>query len=252
MDNIVLQVKDLNVYYGNKRVVRNLNIEIFKNYITAVMGPSGCGKTTFIRTLNRMHEFTPNTKVEGSIILNGQVLDKMDPILVRRRIGMVFQKPNPFPTMNIHDNVIAGYILNGIRIKKSALNAIVEDCLTKAGLWEEVKDDLYKKGTFLSGGQQQRLCIARALAMKPDILLLDEPTSALDPVATAHIEELIVELKKDVTILLVTHNIAQAGRVSDYVTFMYLGELIEYGTAEQMFTAPKNEKTNKFLTGAIG
>ena len=252
MDNIVLQVKDLNVYYGDKRVVRNLNIEIFKNYITAVMGPSGCGKTTFIRTLNRMHEFTPNAKVEGSIILNGQVLDKMDPILVRRRIGMVFQKPNPFPTMNIHDNVIAGYILNGIRMKKSALNAIVKDCLTKAGLWEEVKDDLYKKGTFLSGGQQQRLCIARALAMKPDILLLDEPTSALDPIATAHIEELIVELKKDVTILLVTHNIAQAGRVSDYVTFMYLGELIEYGTAEQMFTAPKNEKTNKFLTGAIG
>ncbi len=252
MDNIVLQVKNLNVYYGSKKVVSNLNIEIFRNYITAVMGPSGCGKTTFIRTLNRMHEFTPNAKAEGSIILNGQVLDKMDPILVRRRIGMVFQKPNPFPTMNIHDNVIAGYILNGIRMKKSDLNAIVEDCLTKAGLWEEVKDDLYKKGTFLSGGQQQRLCIARALAMQPDILLLDEPTSALDPIATAHIEELIVELKKDVTILLVTHNIAQAGRVSDYVTFMYLGELIEYGTAEQMFTAPENEKTNKFLTGAIG
>lgn len=252
MDNIVLQVKDLNVYYDDKRVVKDLNLHIFRNVVTAVLGPSGCGKTTFIRTLNRMHEFTPNAKVTGSIILNKKVLDTMDPILVRRKIGMVFQKPNPFPTMNIYDNVIAGFKLNGIRMKKSDLDNIVEKYLTKAGLWYEVKNDLYKKGTFLSGGQQQRLCIARALAMEPDILLLDEPTSALDPIATAHIEELIVELTKDVTIVLVTHNIAQAKRVSDYAAFMYLGYLIEYNTAEKMFTAPTNEKTNKFLTGLIG
>ena len=173
MNNVILRTENLNVYYGNKKVVNNLNLEIYKNAVTAIMGPSGCGKTTFIRTLNRMHEFTHNARVEGKIILNGVDINRLDPIHVRRKIGMVFQKPNPFPTMNIYDNVIAGYKLNGIKLKKTLFDEIVEDSLKKASLWDEAKNDSYKKGTFLSGGRQQRLCIARALAMKPDILLLD-------------------------------------------------------------------------------
>lgn len=248
----ILKVKDLNIYYGDKKVVNNLNIDIYKNKITAIMGPSGCGKTTFLRSINKMHQITNNAKVKGKIYLNGIDIDTIDPILLRRKIGMVFQKPNPFPTMSIYDNVIAGYKLNSIKLKKVKFDEIVEDSLKKASLWEEVKDDLYKKGTFLSGGQQQRLCIARALAMNPEIILLDEPTSALDPVATSNIEQLIKELKKYITIILVTHNIGQAGRVSDFVAFMYLGNLVEYGETDKVFTNPQNVKTEKFLTGIIG
>ena len=193
----VLKVDNLNVYYGDNQALMNVNIEFYQNKVHAVMGPSGCGKSTMIRCFNRLHELTPGTKVTGKIFLNGEDLLAMDPILVRRRTGMVFQRPNPFPTMSIYDNVIAGYKLNGIRMKKSEQDKIVQESLEKSALWKEVKDKLHKRGTFLSGGQQQRLCIARALAMDPEVLLLDEPTSALDPKATSHIEELIVELKKN-------------------------------------------------------
>jgi phosphate transport system ATP-binding protein len=186
------------------------------------------------------------------VLLNNEDMLKIDPILVRRRIGMVFQRPNPFPTMSIYDNVIAGYKLNGIKLKKDEQNFIVEDSLTKAGLWKEVANDLHKRGTFLSGGQQQRLCVARALAMRPEVLLLDEPTSALDPIATSHIEELIMDLADAVTIIIVTHNLAQAGRISDYTAFMYLGELLEFGLTDKVFTTPQNEQTERFLTGKIG
>ncbi len=216
------------------------------------MGPSGCGKTTLIRCINRMHELIADARVEGNIFLYEDNLYKMNPIFVRRKIGMVFQRPNPFPTMSIYDNVIAGYRLNGIKIDKGERDRIVEESLKKAALWEEVKDNLHRKGSFLSGGQQQRLCIARALAMNPEILLLDEPTSALDPKATAHIEELISELKKGVTIIMVTHNIAQAARISDFTAFVYLGELIEYGTSEKMFTVPEDKRTEEYLTGKFG
>ncbi len=248
----VLELKDLSVFYGDRELVKRLNVSIPRGIVTTVMGPSGCGKTTFLRALNRLHDFNPEMRVTGDVLLNGESINEMEPIELRRRIGMVFQKPNPFPFMSIYENVMAGFKLNGVRLKKSLADSIVEECLIKAGLWAEVKDDLHKRGSFLSGGQQQRLCIARALAVNPDVLLLDEPTSALDPIATAHIERLIVELKRDVTILLVTHNIAQANRVSDYLLFMYLGELIEHGNARDMFEEPKNEMTSKFLTGVVG
>ncbi len=199
-----------------------------------------------------MHELTPNAHVSGQILLEGHDVYKTDPIIVRRQVGMVFQRPNPFPTMSIYDNVVAGYNLNGIKMKRSEMDHIVEESLNRAGLWPEVKDALHRKGTFLSGGQQQRLCIARALAMHPDILLLDEPTSALDPKSTAHIEELVSQLKNTVTIIQVTHNIAQAARVSDFAAFLYLGELIEYGRTEKMFTAPRDKRTDEYLTGRFG
>jgi phosphate transport system ATP-binding protein len=216
------------------------------------MGPSGCGKTTLVRCINRMHELVPNATVSGKMLLHNEDLYAMNPILARRKIGMVFQRPNPFPTMNIYDNVIAGYKLNGIKISKGDLDAIVEGSLRKAALWDEVKDVLYRKGTFLSGGQQQRLCIARALAMKPEIILLDEPTSALDPKATSHIEELMMELKNSVTIILVTHNIAQAARTSDFTAFIYLGELVEFGPTQKLFTTPEDKRTEEYLTGKFG
>lgn len=192
------------------------------------MGPSGCGKSTLLRAINRMHELYPDIRISGEILMDNRNILKMNPMEVRRMAGMVFQRPNPFPTMSIFDNVIAGYKLNGIRLKKKEKEEIVETCLTNVGLWNEVKDALFKKGTFLSGGQQQRLCIARALALKPEVLLMDEPTSALDPIATNRIEELLLELKKEFTIIIVTHNMSQAARISDYSMFMYLGELIEY------------------------
>jgi phosphate transport system ATP-binding protein len=252
MESPVLAVEDFSAYFGETGVLKDINLSIVEKKATAIMGPSGCGKTTLIRCINRMHELVPDSRVSGKILLNGRNLYNMNPIIVRRQIGMVFQKPNPFPTMSIYENVIAGYILNGIRISKREKDTIVEESLQKAALWEEVKDNLHRKGTFLSGGQQQRLCIARALSMNPEILLLDEPTSALDPKATVHIEELIAELKKQVTILMVTHNIAQAARISDFTAFIYLGELIEYGTTEKMFTVPQDKRTEEYLTGKFG
>ncbi len=252
MGSKVLKIDGLNVYYDQSHILKDINLSFAENTVTAIMGPSGCGKTTLIRTINRMHEFTHGARTEGSIKLYGKDLHQIDPILVRRKVGMVFQKPNPFPTMSIYDNVIAGYKLNGFKLSKIEKNSIVEGSLVKAALWDEVKDNLYKKGAFLSGGQQQRLCIARALAMNPEILLFDEPTSALDPIATDRIEQLINELKAGLTIVLVTHNIAQAARVSDYTAFLYLGELIEFGTTKKMFTTPKNKKTEEYLNGKFG
>jgi phosphate transport system ATP-binding protein len=252
MDNVILKIRNLNFYYQNHKVLHSINLDIPENNITAIMGPSGCGKSTLLRTINRMHELTHGTTVEGEILLKNLNIMDIPAEELRTRIGMVFQKPNPFPHMSIYDNVIAGYILRGIKLHKNQKDEIVENALKSVGLWEEVKDKLFKRGTFLSGGQQQRLCIARALAMKPDIILLDEPTSSLDPLATSVIEELLVKLKKDVTILVVTHNIAQASRISDYVAFLYLGELLEFGLSEKVFTTPKNAKTEEFLSGKFG
>ena len=246
----VLEIRDLSVAYNReKTAVTNVSAGLRKNRVTAIMGPSGCGKSTLLRAINRMHDLYPNIVIDGDIFLNGENTSEMSTITLRRRIGMVFQRPNPFPTMTIYDNVIAGYKLNGIRLKKSERNDIVEQSLRDVALWEEVKDSLMKRGTFLSGGQQQRLCIARALAFKPDVILLDEPTSALDPVATKKVEELLIQLKENYTILLVTHNMAQAARISDYSMFMYLGELIEYGKTKDMFINPIDKRTEEYLTG---
>jgi len=217
------------------------------------MGPSGCGKTTFIRCLNRIHELTPGAKVQGEVMLDGENIysPKVDPVAIRRRIGMVFQKPNPFPTMSIYDNVAAGLKLNGVRERK-VLDGVVERSLRMAFLWEEVKEELHKSGSALSGGQQQRLCIARALAVEPEIILMDEPCSALDPTATAKIEEAMVELKKQYTIVIVTHNMQQAARVADYTAFFYLGELIEFGETAPLFENPTKELTERYITGKFG
>ncbi len=248
----VVRVEDFSALFGEHRILKNINLSIPKDKVTAIMGPSGCGKTTLIRCMNRMHELIPDAQVAGKIFLYDEDVYGMEAMLVRRKVGMVFQRPNPFPTMSIYDNVIAGYKLNGIKLPKTEQDSIVEDALRKSALWDEVKDALHRKGTFLSGGQQQRLCIARALAMKPEVLLLDEPTSALDPKATSHIEELIVELKKSVTIILVTHNIAQAARVSDFTAFLYLGELVEFGPSKKLFTVPEDKRTEEYLTGKFG
>ena len=252
MENKILVAKDLSVYYGEKKAVNNVNISFTKNKITAIIGPSGCGKTTMLRCFNRIHELIPTVRIEGELLLNETNLLDINPILVRRQVGMVFQRPNPFPTMSIYDNVIAGYKLNGIKLKRAEADEIVETSLRSANLWNEVSNDLHKKGTFLSGGQQQRLCIARALAMKPKLLLLDEPTSALDPISTLHIEELLLKLKKEVTIIIVTHNLAQAGRIADETAFLYLGDLVEFGNTTKIFTNPKDERTERFITGKFG
>ena len=249
----IIEFKDVCVSYTrNIMAVKYVSASVEKNTITAIMGPSGCGKSTLLRAVNLMHELYPNIRVEGEILLNDKNILAMEPIDVRRRIGMVFQRPTPFPTMSISENVLAGFMLNGIHLSKSEKEEIVETSLRNVSLWDEVKDVLNKKGTFLSGGQQQRLCIARALAMKPDVLLMDEPTSALDPIATKHIEELLVELKNEVTILIVTHNMGQAKRISSRSMFMYLGELIEYDDSAKMFTDPKDERTKAYLTGKMG
>ena len=252
MESPVLAVDHFSAGFDANQVLKDINLSIEKNRITAIMGPSGCGKTTLIRCINRMHELIPNARVSGRILLDNEDIFDMDAIIVRRKIGMVFQRPNPFPTMSIYDNVIAGYNLNGIRISKGDRDGIVEESLKKAALWDEVKDALHRKGTFLSGGQQQRLCIARALAMNPEIILLDEPTSALDPKSTAHVEELVVHLKSTVTIIQVTHNIPQAARISDFTAFMYLGEMVEFGPTEKLFTVPKDKRTEEYLTGKFG
>ncbi|HLV01241.1 MAG TPA: phosphate ABC transporter ATP-binding protein PstB [Acidobacteriota bacterium] len=252
MESPVLEIKSLFAYYGNTQVLKGINLDIPRNQVTAIMGPSGCGKTTMIRCINRMHELGEGARVEGEILLNRDSIYRLHPMVLRRRVGMVFQRPNPFPTMSIFDNVIAGYKLNGVRLSREEKQEIVERSLKDAALWDEVKDHLHRKGTFLSGGQQQRLCIARALAMNPEVILLDEPSSALDPKATVRIEELIVELKKTVSIVMVTHNISQAARISDYTAFLYLGELVEFGATEKMFTVPRDSRTEEYLTGKFG
>lgn len=256
MENIVdpiLEIKDVSISYDKKvTAVKNVSACVERNTITAIMGPSGCGKSTLLRAVNRMHELYKNITVTGEILLNGENILTKDPIEVRRNIGMVFQRPNPFPTMSIYDNVLAGYTLNGISLSKNKRDDLVEKCLRNVALWDEVKDVLNKRGTFLSGGQQQRLCIARSLALQPDILLMDEPTSALDPIATKHIEDLLVKLKKEVTILIVTHNMSQAMRISDRSMFMFLGELIEYDDTKRMFESPKDDRTRAYLTGQMG
>ncbi len=248
-----VSIKGMNAWFDSKQALKNINLEIEENAPTAFMGPSGCGKTTLIRCLNRMHEMTPGAKAKGQVILDGiDIYDKsIDPVIIKRRIGMVFQKPNPFPTMSIFDNVAAGLKLNGIKDKK-LIREIVEESLDGAGLWEEVKNELDKPGMGLSGGQQQRLCIARALAMQPEILLMDEPTSALDPIASSKIEDLVHKLKKDLTIIIVTHNMQQAARVADRAAFMFLGEMIEYGVTKQIFQNPHKELTEKFVSGKFG
>ncbi len=245
--------ENVSVHYGESMAVRDVTLRFPENSVTALIGPSGCGKTTFLRCLNRMHDMTPGSRVDGKVTIDDTNLyDKsVDPIYHRRKVGMVFQKPNPFPTMSIYDNVVAGVRLNGVR-NRSVLDEIVEDCLKMAYLWDEVKDNLKKPAIELSGGQQQRLCIARALAIQPEVLLMDEPASALDPIATQKIEETITELSKEYCIIIVTHNMQQAIRCSDYTAFMYLGDLIEYGTTEQIFHNPKDELTAKYVEGQFG
>jgi phosphate transport system ATP-binding protein len=249
MERTIIKSEDFNAYFGENHAVKNVTMEIPQNHIVAVMGPSGCGKTTFLRCINRLHELTPGATSNGKMLLHEEDVYEMHPIFVRLKIGMVFQRPNPFPNLSIADNVIAGYKLNGGKMAKAEKERIVEQSLTRAALWGEVKDSLHKKGTFLSGGQQQRLCIARAIAMEPEVLLLDEPTSALDPISTSSIEELLHELKKNYTLIIVTHNMQQAARVSDRTAFFYLGELVEYDDTKQMFTNPTDKRTQNYITG---
>lgn len=248
------EISHLNFSYGDRVVVKDVSMPIYENRVTALIGPSGCGKTTLLRCFNRMHDLYPGTKYDGEIRLypdNRNILGKdVDPIEVRMRISMVFQKPNPFPK-SILENVAYGLRVRGVK-RQSIIEDKVEMALTQAGLWNEVKDRLNAPATALSGGQQQRLCIARALAIDPEIILLDEPTSALDPISTAHIEELVMKLKNEVTIVIVTHNLHQAGRISDYTAFMYMGELVEYGQTTQIFTKPKDARTESYITGRFG
>jgi phosphate transport system ATP-binding protein len=248
-----ITVENLNAWFGTKHVLHNISLGIQENRITAIIGPSGCGKSTFIRCLNRMHEVVPGAKVSGKVLVDGRDIYKnnIDPVDVRRCIGMVFQKPNPFPTMSIYDNVAAGLKLNGIKDKK-ILDKTVEESLKKAALWDEVKNDLNKSGVSLSGGQQQRLCIARALAVEPQIILFDEPCSALDPISTSRIEDLMIELKEKYTIVIVTHNMQQAARVSDYTAFFLYGELIEFGETNQIFKKPREKSTEDYIVGRFG
>jgi phosphate transport system ATP-binding protein len=248
-----VSVRNLNSWFGSKQALKNINFDVKENTITALIGPSGCGKTTLIRCLNRMNEMTPGATVKGSVYLNDidMYANSVDPVIIKRRMGMVFQKPNPFPTMSIYDNVAAGLKLNGIK-DKAMIREIVEESLKGAALWDEVKDELGKPGLSLSGGQQQRLCIARALAMQPEVLLMDEPTSALDPIASAKIEELMNWLKTELTVIIVTHNMQQAARVSDYTAFMYLGEVVEYGPTQQIFKNPQKELTERYVSGKFG
>ena len=248
-----IEVEDLNAWFGNHQVLKDVNMKIREKAVTAIIGPSGCGKTTLIRCLNRMHELVPNSRVSGRALLDGEDVygNGVDPVTIRRRIGMVFQKPNPFPMMSVYDNVAAGLKLNGIN-NKEKLDEIVEKTLILAILWEEVKDYLEKSGASLSGGQQQRLCIARALAVEPEVVLMDEPCSALDPTATAKIEKLIRMLGNDYTVIIVTHNMQQAARVADFTAFLYLGELVEYGDTRSIFQNPRNKLTENYITGKFG
>jgi phosphate transport system ATP-binding protein len=248
-----ISVAKLNAWFGASHVLQDIDLGIAPRAITAIIGPSGCGKSTFIRCLNRMHEVVPGARVSGTVLLEGEDIyaPRVDPVEVRRRIGMVFQKPNPFPTMSVFDNVAAGVRLAGVH-DRGVLNERVERALQAAALWDEVKDRLTKSGAGLSGGQQQRLCIARALAVEPEVLLMDEPCSALDPIATGRIEELILELKRDLTIVIVTHNMQQAARVADGTGFFLLGELVEFGPTSRLFTTPRDKRTEDYITGRFG
>ncbi|WP_170007673.1 phosphate ABC transporter ATP-binding protein PstB [Bacillus fonticola] len=248
-----LQVNDFNAWYDDFHAIKHINMNVPKHKVTAFIGPSGCGKSTFLRCINRMHEVIPGTKISGEINFEGSNIynRNIDPVEIRQRFGMVFQKPNPFPTMSIYDNVVAGLKLKGVR-KKKRLDEVVETSLKAVGLWEEVKDRLTKNSMGLSGGQQQRLCIARTIAINPEVVLMDEPTSALDPISTAKIEELITELKKQYTIVIVTHNMQQASRISDQTAFFLLGDLIEINDTEKIFSQPEHQRTEDYISGRFG
>jgi phosphate transport system ATP-binding protein len=253
MEKYKIETDKLNAWFGSNHVLKEISIKIRENNTTAIIGPSGCGKSTFIRCLNRMHELVPGARSSGTVMLDGSNVYTrgVDPVTIRRRVGMVFQKPNPFPTMSVYDNVAAGLKLTGER-NQSVLDTAVRRSLEQAFLWDEVRHDLDKSGSSLSGGQQQRLCIARALAVQPEVILMDEPCSALDPIATAKIEELINSIKEKYTVVIVTHNMQQAARVSDFTAFLYLGQLIEYGDTTSLFENPKEELTERYLTGKFG
>ena len=246
----IISAKNLSLWYGNFQALKNINIEIPEHSITALIGPSGCGKSTFLKTLNRMNDLIPSVKITGEVAYNGQNIFETDVNNLRKEVGMVFQKPNPFP-MSIYDNIAYGPRTHGIT-NKAQLDDIVEKALRSAAIWDEVKDRLKKNALGMSGGQQQRLCIARALAVEPKVLLMDEPTSALDPISTSRIEDLAMELKKDYTIVIVTHNMQQAVRISDQTAFFLLGDLVEYGNTEQMFSQPEDPRTEDYITGRFG
>jgi len=252
-EQLKIAIKNLNVHYGDKQALFGINLNIMEKEVTSLIGPSGCGKSTLIKCLNRMNDLVEICKINGSIMLDSQDINdaNQDPVLLRMKIGMVFQKPNPFPK-SIYENVAFGPTLHGMTKSKDELDQVVIESLTKSGLYDEVKDRLFEPGTGLSGGQQQRLCIARALAVNPEILLMDEPCSALDPIATAKIEDLIAELKKQYTIVIVTHSMQQAARVSDRTAYMHMGELIESGMTKDIFSNPQHEKTQDYITGRIG
>jgi phosphate transport system ATP-binding protein len=252
-NSVALNVKNLSVFFGKNHAVKNVSLDIAACAVTAIIGPSGCGKSTFLRAINRMHELNPDARMEGEIkLFDDDIYSRnVEPVVVRRRVGMVFQKSNPFPTMSIMENVTVGLRLNGVRDRK-ILAERTEQSLRMAALWDEVKDRLHAPAISLSGGQQQRLCIARALAVQPEVLLMDEPASALDPLATSKIEELIVQLKKKYTIVIVTHNMQQAARASDFTAFFYLGELVEFGPTPKIFTSPSQKRTEDYVTGRFG
>ena len=251
--NPILNVEDLNIWYNDFHAVKNISIDYFPHTISAIIGPSGCGKSTYIRAINRIYEEVPGARAQGKIYYQNQNIlsSQVDPVQLRQHIGMVFQKPNPFPNMSIFDNTVIGLKLNGQR-NKNKLKEVCEKSLRQTGLWEEVKDRLHHPGLSLSGGQQQRLCIARSIALNPSIIIMDEPTSALDPIATNKIEKLMTNLKKNYTVIIVTHNMQQAARIADYTSFFVLGELIEHGLSSQIFTNPKEQKTEDYISGRFG
>lgn len=251
-EEVKMSVKDLDLYYGQKQALKNINMDIHSNAITALIGPSGCGKSTFLKTLNRMNDLIDNVKITGQVTLDGEdIFDKnMDVTMLRKRVGMVFQQPNPFP-MSVYDNIAYGPRVHGIK-NKAKIDEIVEESLRGAAIWDEVKDNLKKSALRLSGGQQQRICIARALATKPEVILMDEPTSALDPISTTKIEDLMEELKRQYTVVVVTHNMQQAVRVSDYTAFFLVGDMVEYGETKELFTYPKDKRTEDYITGRFG
>ena len=253
MEKIKIKIENFSAWYGEHQVLKNISFDVYKNKVTAIIGPSGCGKSTLIRCINRLHEVIPQTKINGKIYIDDKNIYDLDvdPMEIRKKVGMVFQQPNPFPTMTIFDNVAIGLKLNGLKDRKQIYEIVIQ-ALNEAGLYEEVKNKLDVYATRLSGGQQQRLCIARALALRPEVILFDEPCSALDPISTAKIEDTIVKLKENHTVIIVTHNLQQAARVADYTAFLFLGELIEYGPTNSLFAAPKMKKTEEYIRGVFG